>query len=163
MLITITIAGQTATSASNLNIVSPNQLLILGKWVYAASNRYDSIYANRIVTRIDVSNLNTNTNYLAFTGDGKAYSFQQGWGLGHSGAFYRDTVNYTIFDKTVYLSYPAGTNYYGGTPFTYPAYQDTITIKSLTANSFALTRNYHFKHFSTNSGEVKLSIDSLIR
>ena len=36
-------------------------------------------------------------------------------------------------------------------------------IKSLTENNFTLTRNYHFKHFVTNTGEIKYSIDSLIR
>ena len=160
--ITVTIADQTVTSASNVNIISSNQLLILGKWVYASWNGYDSVFVNRIVTHYHGSNPDSNYNYLIFT-DSVVYYFHQTWGYGQSGAFYRDTVNYTIWDNNILLSYPSGTNNYSGTPFTYPAYQDTMTITSLTANSFTLSRNYHFKHFFDNTREVKQSIDSLMR
>ncbi|RTL47326.1 MAG: hypothetical protein EKK39_14510 [Sphingobacteriales bacterium] len=155
-----------ACNKSNSPSTQPTyQKLVLGKWVYAHSNKYDSVFASGgFATHTQSSNLDSNHNYLLFTDSNILYSVQYGWGAGMSGTIYNDTVHYTIVGNNIFLSWPAGINMYAGpTTFTYPTYQDTIVIKSLTESSFTLTRNYHFKHFIVNSGEVKQSIDSLIR
>ncbi len=163
--VTITISGQTATSTSNFKLLSRNEVLILGNWIYKNSIRSDTVVNGGVVTyanSFQYTNPNPSFNYLIFTDSGKAYSFQQAWGQGQSGALYKDTINYSVNNNQIFLLYPAGTNNYSG-GFTYLAYQDTINIKSLTGNSFSLSRYYHYKHFTYNTGETKQSIDSLIK
>ncbi len=142
---------------------SPYQSLILGKWLYAHANNYDSVFITHYATHTQLLHPHSTYNYLIFTDSNIAYSMQYAWGSGMTTVIYNDTVSYKIAGNNIFLLWPAGTNMYAAPTFTYPAYQDTITIKSLTQNTFTLTRNYHYKHFITNTGEVKVSIDSLMR
>jgi hypothetical protein len=163
--ISVTIAGQSATSSSNFRLLSTNEVFIIGNWTYKNSVRSDTVRNGNVITYASsnqVSNFNPILDYLIFTDSGKVYSAQSGWGVGFSGVFYKDTINYTMTNNKIFLSYPAGINSYG-TGFTYQAYQDTINIKTLTNNSFSYSRYYHSKHWTFNSGETKLSIDSLIK
>lgn len=163
--ITVSILGQTATSFSNFTLLSPNELLVLGKWYYANSIRNDTVIQNGSMiwaSSYSYTNLNNNTDYLMFTDSGVVYSFQFAWGIGQSGGKYQDTVNYTVKNNNIFLSYPAGTNNLGNA-FNYSSYQDTIAIKSLTSNNFSILRSHHYKHFTFNFGETKQSIDNLIR
>jgi IPT/TIG domain len=165
--ITITKAGQTATSASNFRLLSSYEVFLIGNWIYKNSFRSDTVINGGIIAytnNFQYPNLSPTSNYLIFTDSGKAYSAQEGWGYGMSGVYYIDTINYTLTANKIYLSYPAGINNYSG-GVSYPAYQDTINISSLTKNSFSLSRYYHYKHINITTGliDIKKSVDSLIK
>jgi len=166
------------------NPLTPNsatQLLLEGKWKYAKSVRVDSEYFALSAYNQPwpfaapwgiVFDLDTTYNYLKFSSDGTLYSFQSSWGTGQAGRFYEDTVRYNISGSFIYLSYPAGVNSEAHSvtatpaePIIYNAYQDTITIISLTANTITIKRNYHYKHYGwTQTTSVKKeSVDSLVK
>ncbi|MGZ3821932.1 MAG: IPT/TIG domain-containing protein [Flavisolibacter sp.] len=168
--ITVSISGQTATTPMPLTVTLPNRLLILGSWNYSSSYRSDTLYDNGSVTNtygyyFPKSSLIPSANFMVFNTNGTAYSFQSAWGRGVSGAFFKDTVQYAVKDTAVYLFYPSGVNTYSWPNFSYPAYQDTITITSLNSNTMTINRKYHYKHLLMSGSEIdiKQSVDTLTR
>ena len=142
-----------------------NQSLLSGTWNYTSAYRSTTTFnADGTVNYVNGSNytqLNTALNHITFSEDGTAYSYQQGWGPGVSGALFQDTIHYEVKDKYILFFYPAGNNrYFGG--YAYSAYQDTLFIKFLSADSLSFTRTYHYKHIAAPT-ELKQSEDQLIK
>lgn len=159
--VSVSVSGQSTASPTAFRILTPNELFLLGNWVFISSIRSDTLMGGS-QSSFQLTNLSPTLNYLTFTDSGLLYSKLQGWGAGLNGSIFADTVNYTVSKNQIFLSFPAGINHYGGNFSNYTAYQDTINIRSLTANSFYFSRNYHFKHI-VNLMEIKNSVDSLIK
>ena len=174
--ITVKTSGQTATSSTSFRFVSAMELLIVGKWFYKYSILSDTEYVNNN-NQIQIfpwpflpgvnpqTNYDSSFNYITFNDTGISNNSRYGWGIGQAGTIYRDTISYNQSSNIIYLSFPAGINTYSGQMFSYPGYQDTITINSITQNSLVIFRRYHQKHYanSNNILNKKLSLDSLIK
>jgi len=174
--ITIKTSGQTATSTTSFKLASPLELLIVGKWYYKYSIRIDTEYVssnNQILTipwpflagQNPATNFDTSYNFINFLENGTVNNSQFGWGIGQSGNIYRDTVSYAQTDNNIYLSFQAGINNYSSPAFSYPAYQDTIIVNSITQKSLVIFRKYHQKHYANSNNILnnKQSLDSLIK
>lgn len=175
-IITIKTSGQTATSVTSFKLASPLELLMVGKWFYKYSILSDTEYVNnnnQIQTlpwpftagTNPQTNYDSSFNFLTFNDNGISNNSRYAWGQGQAGIIYRDTVSYTQINNIIYLSFPAGVNSYSSPVFSYPAYQDTLVVNSITRNSLVIFRRYHQKHYanSNNILNKKLSLDSLIR
>lgn len=176
--ISVSISNLTINAQENLRIVSPNELLIIGKWKYAKSVKVDSSYIIAEMLLIELPwpfmtppnntfyDLDSNYNYLSFSENGFANYFQGAWGIGQSGIIYKDTIPYSVNNDQIYLNYSAGNNQIAINPqFSYPAYNDTIKILSISRNKMIIYRNYHYKHYghANTIDHRKYSIDSLVR
>jgi hypothetical protein len=173
----VTISNITVTATTNLKIVSAIELLLPGKWKYAKSTRVDSSFFYYLGNPIYLPwpfmtplnntfyDLDSNRNYMIFSENSIAYSFQEAWGLGQSGLQYKDTIPYSINNNEVYLSFVAGTNQISNPTFNYAAYNDTIKIHTISSNKMVITRSYHSKHYghANTLNHRKESIDSLVR
>lgn len=176
-IISVKTSGQTAKSATSFKLASSLELLIIGKWFYKYSILSDTEYVNnnnqiQTLPWPFMAGTNPQTNYdssfsfLTFNDNGISNNSRYAWGLGQSGAIYRDTVPYTQVNNNIYLNFPVGVNSYSPSPgFSYPAYQDTLIVNSITQNSLVIFRRYHQKHYgnSNNILNKKLSLDSLIK
>ena len=165
--ISITISGQTVMSNADFTANKSNAELILGKWAYLSSETVDSFAAF-------TGNTNKynyfpgsymNQFFIDFIDSSRLYITRNAFGLGVFGAFYFDTVSYKIAGNNIYLSFPSG-NVPGWADVTftnYPAYTDSIGIKTLSSNNLIITQNYHFQHFWLYNGEYKQSVDTLFK
>ncbi|MGZ3857995.1 MAG: hypothetical protein ACXVMS_00595 [Flavisolibacter sp.] len=158
------------TRCSKSNQSPSTQSQILGNWVYSSSYRSDTVYNNGSLMNtlgeyLPKANLIPQRNYMIFNSDGSVYYAQTGWGRGMGGVFFGDTVQYTVKGSSIFLSYPSGVNIYSYPNFNYPAYQDTITITSLSSNTLTIKRKYHYKHLLLNPNDIdtKQSVDTLTR
>lgn len=174
--ITIKTADQIATSTISFKLASPLEILIVGKWFYKYSIRSDTEYVSTnnqiltfpwpfLVSQNPATNFDTSNNFIDFLENGIVNNSQYGWGTGQSGVIYRDTVSYAQTDNNIYLSFQAGINNYSSPAFSYPAYQDTIIVNSITQKSLVIFRKYHQKHYANSSNILnnKQSLDSLIK
>lgn len=175
-IISVKTSGQTTTSTTSFKLASSLELLIVGKWFYKYSILSDTEYVNnnnQILTlpwpfmagTNPQTNYDSSFNFLAFNDNGISNNSRYAWGLGQSGIIYRDTVSYTQENNNIYLNFPTGVNSYSSPGFSYPAYQDTLIVNSITQNSLVIFRRYHQKHYgnSNNILNKKLSFDSLIK
>ena len=162
--ITIKTSGQTATSNTSFKLASPLELLIVGKWYYKYSIRSDTEYVstnNRILTfpwpflagQNPATNFDTSYNFIDFRENGTLNNSQFGWGTGQSG------------NNNIYLSFQAGINNYSSPAFSYPTYQDTIIVNSITQKSLVIFRKYHQKHYANSNNILnnKQSLNRLIK
>lgn len=129
-----------------------NQSLLTGTWNYVSSDRsttaYNSDGSVSAVSAFVYTPSGSARNHIIFSNNGTAFMVEDGFGFGLSGSLFADTVSYHVTDNTILLDFPAGTNYYYYPNYTYAAYQDTLSINFLSADSLSFTRKYHYKHLA---------------